>query len=145
MDIYDVLKLGDFGSPNKSIRSETLNYYSNIKKRMYDICNSLNQESKSWSPKKTISIINNYLKDPSTINRILYSEINSYYIGLSAQDRGKFSTNAENLLLFVLENNPKNNELKRIVLKIYDHIQLVNSQTYNSSENFKDNMAKGYD
>ncbi|MCI9136613.1 MAG: hypothetical protein HFH48_03450 [Lachnospiraceae bacterium] len=46
------------------------------------ICKELCMESNHYKPKNTISYMENYLKSPEKIERILYSEISNYIFSL---------------------------------------------------------------
>lgn len=91
-------------------------------------------DSENYSPKKTVSSIDNYIKENSKIDRILYSEISSFIIALDEGGRGTFSTNIEKLLMYVLdENNSVQEDSRKICIKIYDHFQLNLTQIESSA------------
>lgn len=104
------------------------------KKRLNGICKSIMIDSENYSPKKTVSSIDNYIKENSKIDRILYSEISSFIIALDEGGRGTFSTNIEKLLMYVLdENNSVQEDSRKICIKIYDHFQLNLTQIESSA------------
>lgn len=104
------------------------------KKRLNGICKSIMIDSENYSPKKTVSSIDNYIKENSKIDRILYSEISSFIIALDEGGRGIFSTNIEKLLMYVLdENNSVQEDSRKICIKIYDHFQLNLTQIESSA------------
>ena len=114
------------------------------------ICLSLNISSKEYEPDGSIDAIDTYLNNNDKLDRILYSQISNYIFSLDESNRGIFITNTEKLLHFALNDNNNINEDKRkIIIKIYDHSQLVLYQIENANkifglgiENTKDNLKK---
>lgn len=97
-----------------------------------EICNSLSVDNPNYGPSETISIINDYLNSNNKLERILYSEISSYFFNLNLLQRASFITNAEKLLYYSLDiDNKVNEDIKKLIVKIFDHIQLANYQNDN--------------
>lgn len=109
----------------------------NPKIKIKKICINLCLPAQKYDPSKTVASIQSYLKDKSTKERILYSEISSYVYGLTTNDQGNFATNLECLLTYVFEeSNLIDKDICKIVIKIYDHFQLaVNQKNLNSDTN----------
>ena len=67
-----------------------------------------------------------------TTFRIMYSEINSRFIQLDNDEQSKILSNMELLLQHITERKPDENNINgkiiRIAFKIYNHLQLINSQ-----------------
>lgn len=121
--------------------------FSKIKiKRM---CCALCLPSKDYNPQKTVDAIKNYLKEKSTRERILYSEISSFVYGLEEDEQGNFATNIDNLLSFSLdETNKVDEDHCKIIIKIYDHFQLAlhqKSLNSNTKEVIKNNLVNSMD
>lgn len=140
--INKILKTDD----NKAIKIENSKEYKNTKSQMRSICKALTLPTKDYRPDITVESIQEYLDKKDKLNRILYSEISSYYFGLGNEDRGRFFTNIENLLNFSLKkSNYVNDDTKNIIIKIYDHIQLANTQIENTSNIFENNIIETKD
>lgn len=146
-DKLDRLLKGEQSDKEPALTSKKFAY---CKRKMNGICRSLSTPSKDYLPQKSVESIENYLKTPDRIDRVLYSEISSYIFSLDIPERGVFTTNAENLLHFSLnDENKMSEECRNIVLKIYDHSQLViyqieniNNIFANSIEDAKNNLEK---
>lgn len=114
------------------------------------ICNSLSVATGSYNPEKTANSIKNFLESKNKLDRILYSEISSYIYSLKLTERGIFLTNIDNLLQYATtEDNYVDIDCIKIIIKIYDHAQLVSYQIENinnifakSIEDTKDNLNK---
>ena len=115
--------------------------YKNTKRQMRGLCNALSKDSSEYKPDVTVENIDNYLNKTDKLDRILYSEISNYIFGLSSIKRPTFYSNIERLLLYVLnDNNGVNDDTKKIVIKIYDHVQLNINQIENASNIFKNSV-----
>lgn len=111
--------------------------FSNTKRKINSICKALSLESKKYSPEITIENISSYIASSNRLDRILYSEISNYIFSLEIDQRGIFTTNIEKLLLYSLnEENNVDQDIKKIILKIYDHSQLVLYQIENANNIF---------
>ncbi|MBR0315816.1 MAG: hypothetical protein IJQ99_03045 [Synergistaceae bacterium] len=86
-----------------------------------------------YEPQKTVSLINDFASPQNKTYRILYSEINSYLTSLDDERTSAFYSNAESLLLHAVNaiNTENDIDVVKIVFKIYDHVQLINSQITN--------------
>ena len=85
-----------------------------------------------YDPQDTIAKINVFVPTSDTTFRIMYSEINSRFIQLDNDEQSKILSNMELLLQHITERKPDENNINgkiiRIAFKIYDHLQLINSQ-----------------
>ncbi|WP_276788561.1 hypothetical protein [Veillonella magna] len=114
------------------------------------ICDSLSIDNPSYRPFETISKINDYLNSNNKLERILYSEISSYFFNLDSSPRASFIANAEKLLHYSLNiDNEVNEDIKKLIVKIFDHIQLANYQNdnltsivANNVEDIKDSVTR---
>lgn len=71
------------------------------------------------------------------MDRILYSEISNFLFSVESSDKkdddlGKIITNVDKLLQTSESDRSLSNDCKSIILKIYDHSQLVVYQIANS-------------
>ncbi len=115
--------------------------YKNTKRQMRGLCNALSKDSSEYKPVVTVRSIDSYLKKTDKLERILYSEISNYIFGLNSAKRPTFYANIERLFLYVLnDNNKVNDDTKKIVIKIYDHVQLNINQIENASNIFKNSF-----
>ena len=104
------------------------------------ICKALSQSSKDFDKIKVFEQIDNYI---NTHDRLMYAEISNYIFQLqSDQEVSVFQTNLESVLEFVLSDeysqqiNTKKDEKdktkitrsRKIVLKLYDHVNLARRQ-----------------
>lgn len=117
--------------------------FISTKQKMHEICEGLSIDSREYIAKNTTDIIREYLDDEDKLERMLYSEINSYLVALKSSERATFTTNAERLLLYALDDNKElSQDIQKIVIKIYDHVQLNNNQNENIDDRFKNNFAE---
>lgn len=72
------------------------------KRRLSGICRSLTVNTKYYDPKITVAKIDSYIAETDKVDRILYSVISGFIVGLDEQTRGIFSTNVDKLLQYVL-------------------------------------------
>ncbi len=111
--------------------------YNTTKRRINSICYCLTIETKKYRPEKTIKQIDLYVNTKDKIARIPYSEISNYLFNLEPDKRAIFLTNVENLLIYSLSKEDSiNDDVVKIVTKIYDHTQLVNYQIENMNDIF---------
>lgn len=112
-------------APQKIINSQSM---------LNEICRSLGKPSQRYKPEKTLELIKSYMKEPEKVERVLYSEISNYLFSLDDSMRGIFFTNIDKLLNYVY--NDLNNcsiDTRRLIVKIYDHSQLVTYQISNAT------------
>lgn len=115
--------------------------YKNTKIQMRSLCKELSTQSSKYKPEEMVETIDLYLDRSDKLDRILYSEISNYIFGLTSANRGTFSTNVENLLLYVLgEKNSVKDDTRKIVIKIYDHVQLATHQIENANNIFNNSI-----
>ena len=110
--------------------SDTLVFYDKLKKDISEIYLSLNVPLNKYQPEHTVEIINTFIAHNNKISRILYSEINIWIMGLNDEEKGIINSNLDKLLFHVI-NLGTFNDMVKIVIKIYDHMQLINSQNTN--------------
>ena len=114
----------------------------NIIKQINTFCKNLNIQSSIYKPEETVKLLNGYLNTTDKLDRILYSEMSSYIFGLTSDNRGNFLTNVEKLLVYVLNQKKSMNEdTRKIVIKIYDHVQLATYQIENASNIFGNSIV----
>lgn len=95
------------------------------KRRLNGICRSLMIDSSVYEPKRTVGSVETYLATTEKVDRMLYSVISGFIIGLDEKARGTFSTNVDKLLQYVLdEENQVSEDSRKICIKLYDHFQL---------------------
>ena len=92
------------------------------------ICRSLLESNEEYDPKNTVSCINVFITTKVDIFRILYSDINSWFMLLKSDERENVISNVDALLQYVMDDSNVDKKVARIVLKIYDHLQLVIAQ-----------------
>lgn len=144
LDDIDILKTNSTRGKKGLSSINHSKSYNNTKQQMRSICNALSMQSKYYKPEKTVQAIETYLRKQDKLDRILYSEISSHYFGMNSENqRGNFSSNVENLLLCVLDDKNKvNDDVKKISIKIYDHVQLATRQIENTSDISKRNIME---
>lgn len=95
------------------------------KKRLNGICRSLLIDTEAYEPKRTVNSVDAYIASTEKVDRILYSVISGFIVGLDEKSRGVFSTNVDKLLQYVLdEENQASEDTRKICVKLYDHFQL---------------------
>ena len=127
----------------KEIAEESNAILSDAKRKINGICRSIMIEANVYDPKRTIDSIQRYIdnKNKIKIDRILYSEISSFVFGLDTQERGKFLTNIDKLLSYAYDKEKNVGEdCRRIVVKIYDHFQLVSCQIESANNIFTNSV-----
>lgn len=107
---------------------------------MENICATLSQSSKLFDPEKCFGLIKQYIDDH---DRLLYADISNYIFQLRSEEAvSVFQTNLENVLEYVLsdeytrmiENIKDRKERfkvekpRKVVLKMYDHVNLAKRQ-----------------
>ena len=134
-------------TPQINIANRKINYARN---RIKKICESLLTPSKSYKPEITVESIENYIQSENGIERPLYSQISNYVYSFDDAQRGIFFTNVDKLVNYAMEdNNNVEKNCKEMIIKIYDHFQLVLSKIENINKIFvngieetKDNLSK---
>lgn len=108
--------------------------FSNTKRKINYICRTLKMSTTKYEPEKSIKTIEKYISSHNKMERILYSEISNMIFSLDDEQLGNFNTNIDNLLLYVLnEKNAINTDVKKIVIKVYDHSHLALHQIENTT------------
>lgn len=98
------------------------------------ICKSLLKEK--YNPQDTVDCICFYLDNQRELDRILYSEMSRYLFALEDNRRSIISSNFDRLLNFVFEKDfdtvvsdyGKKKTCREIIVKMYDHFELVWTQ-----------------
>ena len=100
-----------------------------------ELCKSLTVPTKTFEPIGIVDKITEFINRPG-INRMIYSEISNYMFNLETYKLNSVLINVEKLLNYVLENKDKSIPLDctKIVIKIYDHCNLISSQTDNARQ-----------
>ena len=108
---------------------------------MNQICISLCVETSRYIPLDTIKIIEKYIDSGETLGRLLYSEFSSFISPLEPVERDKCGTNLEYLLEYVSGGYMNfNADVKKIVIKLYDHFYLISNQIDNSKNLFLNDL-----
>lgn len=109
---------------------------------MNDICEDLCTNTNEYDVDTTIKIIEDYIKNDDKVERILYSEVSSILYSLDEVRMGLFSTNIEKLMVFILNRKSVGADVDcdKIIIKIYDHFQLIMRQ----AENVEKSMYIGF-
>lgn len=124
------------------IRLEDSKKYTATKRKISHICRCLTIETKRYLPEKSVDQIKNYVKTKDKMNRILYSEISNHLFNLETDERVIFLTNVERLLIYSLgKEDDIAEDVAKIIVKIYDHTQLVNYQIENMNSIFAQRVA----
>lgn len=134
-------------TPQINIANRKINHARN---RIKKICESLLTPSKSYKPEITVASIENYIQSENGIERPLYSQISNYVYSFDDAQRGIFFTNVDKLVNYAMDdNNNVEKNCREMIIKIYDHFQLVLSQIENINKIFvngieetKDNLSK---
>ena len=112
------------------------------KRRLGGVCRSLLIDTAVYEPKKTVNSINAYIAEIEKVDRLLYSVISGFIVGLDEKDRGIFSTNVDKLLQYVLdEANSVEEDTRKICIKLYDHCPRNIIQIESASVITKDAIA----
>ena len=112
------------------------------KRRLNGICRSLLIDTGAYEPKKTANSVDAYIASTEKVDRILYSVISGFIVGLDEKSRGVFSTNVDKLLQYVLdEGNQVSEDTRKICIKLYDHFQLNLIQIESASVITKDGIT----
>lgn len=123
------------GTINEGLKKSQKFQYS--KRKMNLICDGLLHDQ--YDPSRTIDSIESYIKNNKKLNRILYSEISSYIYSLDSNKIDAILINADALLEYALDESPERKisvDCRKIVIKIYDHIQLAVNQIKNTQQVF---------
>lgn len=141
----NVKKLDNLGKNSKSLKgSEKFSY---TKRKINKICMSLSYDNAEYNPKETLELISSFFDSTDNMGRILYSEISSCVFSMSEKERGIFGTNIETLLLEVLEDNhsncsEKSEDIRKFIIKLYDHFQLALYQIENTDKQHEKSIEK---
>lgn len=112
------------------------------KRRLNGICRSLLIDTGAYEPGKTVNSVDAYIASTEKVDRILYSVISGFIVGLDEKSRGVFSTNVDKLLQYVLdEENQVSEDTRKICIKLYDHFQLNLIQIESASVITKDGIT----
>lgn len=108
--------------------------FQNTKRKMNAICRELTLKTQEYEPQQTVADIDGYISSEDKLDRILYSEISNFVFSLETSQRGIFVTNLEKLLLYSLDDkNEMNEDSRKMIIKIYDHVQLALHQIENTN------------
>lgn len=116
--------------------------YKATKRKIKFICNGFTFDTKDYLPEKSIEQIESYVKTKDKMTRILYSEISNQLFNLEPEKRVIFLTNVEKMLIYSLgKEDTITEDVAKIVVKIYDHTQLVNYQIESMNNIFAQRIA----
>lgn len=115
-------KLGKNDSGIDASPTESAKKLNDVKRRLQYIYKPLKLEAGKYKPELSVTSIGLYIKD-NPIQRILYSEISSFIVGLNENERATVSTNLDTLVSHVLD-NAVSPDIQKISIKLYDHFQL---------------------
>lgn len=139
--IDKILKKLAHTADKQNIPSKSSGKLQYTQQAIQKICDSLSIDNTSYEPSETISKINDYLNSNNKLERILYSEISKYFFDLDSSQKASFIANAEKLLHYSLDiYNKVNEDIKKLIVKIFDHIQLANYQNSNLASFVADNV-----
>ena len=137
----DVLERTD-SSSKPVIQKELSKIYKNSKRSINWICKTLTFPIDDYTPDKTVEQIQAYLEKQDKISRILYSEISNFLFNLSEEKRATFLGNLEKLLIYSMDKNITiSSDALNVIVKIYDHSQLVNYQIENINSTFNNSIS----
>lgn len=143
----------DDGAISHVVKLDNSKKYNNSKRKINQICRNLTLDTKSFIPIKSVEQIAVYLRTKDKMTRILYSEISNYMFNMESEQRMVFLTNVESLLIFsldvgnlsgvILDKDPDTlvDDIAKIIVKIYDHTQLVNYQIENMNTIFAQSIS----
>ena len=134
-DFLDKTDEGDYIPKMKESKE-----YIATKKFIVDLCKYLSKPSKEVYPDEVAKMLENYINSEERLQRILYSEISNYLFNLQSPERDSFISNVNDLHIYSLSinsstdrHNVDNEDVRKMVIKIFDHTQLV----YYQIESFK--------
>lgn len=119
-DLTENLSKTDTGSPSRP--SESSKVLNKVRRNIIGIWKPLTLGSEQYKPERTVDSIDKYIKE-NPLERLLYSEISTFIVGLDEEARATVSTNLETLISYVLDNEVSDN-IRKICIKLYDHFQL---------------------
>lgn len=128
-------------SANLNLNLDKSKKYQDTKNRIKGICKYLSVENPKYKPERTVEHIEDYLKSKDKMARILYSEISNYLFNLDSQKKDSFLTNVDCLMMYALGNGTLDEDVGKIIVKIYDHTQLVNYQIESMNNIFAQRIA----
>ena len=143
----------DDGATSHVVKLDNSKKYNNSKRKINQICRNLTLDTKSFIPIKSVEQIAVYLRTKDKMTRILYSEISNYMFNMESEQRMVFLTNVDSLLIFsldvgnlsgvILDKDPDTlvDDIAKIIVKIYDHTQLVNYQIENMNTIFAQSIS----
>lgn len=115
-------KLGKNITGTETKPTDSSKKLNDVKRRLSYICQPLTLDADKYKPERTVESIERYIKD-NPLERILYSEISSFIVGLSESERASVTTNLDALITYVLDNHV-DPDIQKISIKLYDHFQL---------------------
>lgn len=128
-------KLNSLIKNKQKIRSlDESDVFTSTRRKINYICRTLTMSTTKYQPEKSVETIKKYIFSSNKMERILYSEISNMIFSLNDEKLGNFSTNIDALLAYSLdENTVINTDVKKIVIKIYDHSHLALHQIENTT------------
>lgn len=142
LGIYEAAKTGRLYSLDES------RTYKNTKKFIEDVINDLCKELENEGFEKIIFKFESYIEEKNRLDNFLYSELSKYIFDLRLVEKRSLDKNIELLALYILnDENKVNNDIRAMILDIYDYINLDKVQKENlknlleeSVESIKDKL-----
>lgn len=139
------------GSRWKKGIEESVNKYANKhneksmpRKSIEDeICKELIQSTENFKPEPLFNRIYEFINKENEFNRILFSEIYSFLYSLNEEQNSTFITNLDKLLEYSKkEMDYKYNDVRKVIVKFYDHIHAIQIQDKQSMKIFDDKVKE---
>ena len=109
------------------------------------ICASLSKGIDEYTPKKTVSSIEDYFRAGEN-NRIIYSVITNQVYAMTLEQQGDFDHNLERLLDYVMEpSSDVNPDIQDAVIRLWDHVHLAIRQAGNVKEEIESSVESTRD
>lgn len=128
----DFLRVYQIALRDDLVEIEEFKPYKNTKRFTESLINDLSQTTKDYELKKTVQELEHYVKESDRLEEFFYSDVSNYIFELGVSEKKNLHENVKLLLMYILkdENNIDKN-IKQIVLKIYDYINLNKVQNEN--------------
>lgn len=143
MDPKDKINFREF-LKNADIQPTESGECQNSKRMILEICRYLGQDSNMFSQRKCERLVENYINDENKLDRMLYSVITNFIFSLDSNERGTYFTNLDAMLGYVTGKERSTDlevDVKKIVIKIYDHSNLAVCQM----DNVRDTISNAVD
>lgn len=129
-----------------------------MSEEMINVCDIISQPSKVFEVNAAFAKIEKYIDE---YDRLLYSDISNYIFRKSEEEVSTFQTNLDAILEYVLSNDYENKiksesnrekrfkieKYQKVVLKMYDHVNLAKrqySELKETDDDFEDKFKKSF-